>query len=151
MLKLVPVPSDDPPDEAENQLSVPALEVALSATVPLSQRAPGVVPVTVGMVLMVAGTLVRDEAHPFADASAKYVVVTVIDGVTKLVPVPSDEPPEAAANQLIAPALAVAASVTVPDPQREAGVDEATVGVVFTVATTAVRADEQPASVTPTK
>ncbi len=43
-----PVPIFVPPDEASHQLSVPALAVAASETVPVPQREPGVDPVIVG-------------------------------------------------------------------------------------------------------
>ena len=56
----------------------------------------------------------------------------------KLIPVPKDAPPDAAAYQLIVPALAVAPKVNVPVPQRLAGVLPVIVGTAFTVATTAV-------------
>ena len=59
-------------------------------------------------------------------------------GVMKLVPVPIDVPPVAFAYQLIVPALAVAAKVTVPVPHTEPGVLAVMVGMVFTVAITAV-------------
>lgn len=49
-----------------------------------------------------------------------------IDGVVKVAPVPSEEPPVAAAYQLIVPDDADAPSVTVPVPQRLAGVVDAT-------------------------
>jgi len=48
--------------------------------------------------------------------------VEEIDGVVKVVPVPSEEPPVGAAYQLIVPAEAVADSVTGPVPQRLPGV-----------------------------
>ncbi len=54
------------------------------------------------------------------------------------VPVASDVPPVAAAYQFKVPALAVAPKVTVPVPHIDAGVVVVTVGVVFTVAMTAV-------------
>jgi hypothetical protein len=54
-------------------------------------------------------------------------------------PVPSDAPPLEAAYQLTVPADAVAASATVPVPQRLAGVVPVIVGILFTVAITAVR------------
>ena len=57
----VPVPSDEPPVEAEYQLMVPAEAVAPSTTVPVPQREPGVVPVMVGMALTVATTALRLE------------------------------------------------------------------------------------------
>ena len=59
-------------------------------------------------------------------------------GVVNEVPVPSDVPPVAAAYQFKVPALAVAPKVTVPVPQRLAGVVAVTVGMAFTVAITAV-------------
>ena len=62
-------------------------------------------------------------------------------GVVKLVPVPNEDPPVLAAYQLIVPALAVAPKVTVPDPQRDAGVIVEITGIVLTVATTAVLVD----------
>ena len=60
------------------------------------------------------------------------MVVVEILGVIKLVPVPSEEPPIAAAYQLIVPALAVAPNATVPGPQLELGVVPEMVGTVFT-------------------
>jgi hypothetical protein len=51
----------------------------------------------------------------------------------KEVPVPRELPPEAAANQLIVPAEAAAPRVTVPVPQRAAGVVPVIDGVVLTV------------------
>ena len=72
-------------------------------------------------------------------------------GVVQLVPVPNDAPPDDAAYQLIVPADAVAPSVTVPVPQREAGVVPVIVGIALTVATTAVLGVEvQPAFVAST-
>lgn len=66
-------------------------------------------------------------------------------GVVKLVPVPNDVPPVAAAYQLIVPADAVAPSVNVPASQRDAGVVPVIVGSVLTVAVTIVlEADEHP-------
>ena len=59
-------------------------------------------------------------------------------GVVKLVPVPSDAPPVEAAYQLIVPALAVAPSITVPVPHLDPGVVPVIVGMVLTVAVTAV-------------
>ena len=44
----VPVPKEEPPDDAAYQLIVPADAVAPSATVPVPQRSFGVVPVIVG-------------------------------------------------------------------------------------------------------
>ena len=59
-------------------------------------------------------------------------------GVVKDVPVPSDEPPVEAAYQFIVPAEAVAPNATVPVPHTEPGVVPVMVGIVFTVAVTAV-------------
>ncbi len=56
----MPVPSELPPVAAAYQLIVPALAVAPSVTVPVPHLEPGVVPVMVGMVLMVAVTDVLD-------------------------------------------------------------------------------------------
>ena len=64
-------------------------------------------------------------------------------GVMKLVPLPSDAPAVALANQFKVPALAAADKATVPASQRPAGVVEVTVGVVFTVAITAVLGEVQ--------
>ena len=69
--------------------------------------------------------------------------MALIPGVVNEVPVPSDVPPEEAAYQLRVPALAVAPRVTVPDPQRDAGVVDVTDGVVFIVATTEVLEEVQ--------
>jgi hypothetical protein len=66
------------------------------------------------------------------------VVVALILGVVNEVPVASNVPPVAAAYQFKVPALAVAPKVTVPVPQRLAGVVAVTVGIAFTVAMTAV-------------
>ena len=54
-------------------------------------------------------------------------------GVVNDVPLPNDTPPVAAAYQLIVPALAVAPNVTVPVPQRLAGVLAVMVGLVTMV------------------
>ena len=67
------------------------------------------------------------------------MVVEEILGVVKLVPVPKLDPPVAAAYQLMVPAEVVAPRVTIPVPQMLAGVVPVMVGIVFTVATTAVR------------
>ena len=55
----VPVPNEGPPVGAAYQFKVPVLE-APKLTVPASQRAAGVVLVTVGVVLTVAVTDVLD-------------------------------------------------------------------------------------------
>ena len=62
----------------------------------------------------------------------------LILGVVKLVPVPKLEPPDAAAYQLIVPALADAPKVTVPASHLEFAVVPEMVGVVLTVAATEV-------------
>jgi hypothetical protein len=54
--------------------------------------------------------------------------------VVKLVPDPLVDPPVEAVYQLIVPALAVAPKVTVPVPQREAGVEVEMVGMALMVA-----------------
>ena len=59
------------------------------------------------------------------------------------VPVPKLVPPEAAANQEIVPAEAVAPIVTAPVPQIAAGVVPVIVGAVLIVATTAERGEVQ--------
>ena len=60
-------------------------------------------------------------------------------GVVKLLPVAVAAPPVEAVYQFTVPALAVAANPTVPASQRAAGVVPVIVGVVFTLAVTAVR------------
>ena len=56
-----PVPNEGPPVAAEYQFNIPALAAAPKVIVPASQRAAGVVPVTVGIVvLIVAITAVLD-------------------------------------------------------------------------------------------
>ena len=59
--------------------------------------------------------------------------------MVKLVPVLIAVPPVAEVNQLMVPALAVAPKVTVPEPQRDAGVVAVIVGMVFIVAVKDVR------------
>ena len=61
-----------------------------------------------------------------------------MDGVPKMVPVASDDPPLEAAYQLIVPADAVAPRATVPVPQREPSVVPVIEGVTVTVAVTEV-------------
>lgn len=65
----MPAASADPPDDAANQLNVPALAAAERETVPASQRLAGVVPVIVGVVFTVAITVVRADVHPLLVAS----------------------------------------------------------------------------------
>jgi hypothetical protein len=59
-------------------------------------------------------------------------------GVVNDAPVAIDVPPVNAEYQLIVPALAVAPNAAVPVPQIAAGVLAVMVGIVFTVAATAV-------------
>ena len=59
----MPVPNALPPVGVAYQLNVPALPVAPNVTVPVPQRAPGVVLVIVGIILIVAVTGVLDEAQ----------------------------------------------------------------------------------------
>jgi hypothetical protein len=65
-------------------------------------------------------------------------VVAEILGVVKLVPVPNELPPVAAAYQLTVPADAVAPKTTLPVPQVEPGVVPVIVGIAFRVAVTTV-------------
>ena len=72
-----------------------------------------------------------------------------MEGVVKEVPLPRIDPPLAAAYQLRVPAEAVAPRLTVPVPQREAGLVAVTVGMLFIVARTEVREVEtQPEAAT---
>ena len=137
------MPRDEPPVEAAYQWMVPAEAVAPRVTVPASQRAPGVVVATVGVVLTVAITSDRADVQLLFVASTQYEVVDEIPGVVNDVPVPSDVPPVEAPYQVSVPAEAVAPRVTVPASQRAPGVVVATVGVVLTVAITSDRADVQ--------
>ena len=59
------------------------------------------------------------------------MVVEEIDGVVKLVPVPSDDPPVAVAYQLMVPAEATAPKFTVPAPHLDAGAVLVMVGSAF--------------------
>ena len=68
------------------------------------------------------------------------MVVNEITGLVKVNPVPRDNPPVGFAYQLIVPALAVAPSVSVPDPQILSGVAPVIEGMSFIVANTAVLA-----------
>ena len=65
----LPLPKNVPPELASYQFNVPALPVAPSTTVPASQRLPGVVEVTEGVVLIVATTAVLAEVQPLLVAS----------------------------------------------------------------------------------
>ena len=70
VLKVVPEPKLDPPDEAAYQLIVPPEAAAESATEEVPQAEPGVVPEIVGIVLMVATTAtLGEEVHPLVVAS----------------------------------------------------------------------------------
>lgn len=73
-----------------------------------------------------------------------------IDGVVNEVPVPNEVPPVAAAYQFMVPALAVAPNTTVPASHREPGEVVKILGVVFTVANTAVLPEVQPVFVAST-
>ena len=69
-------------------------------------------------------------------------MVTAILGVVNEVPVPKETPPVEAAHQFIVPTSAAALNVTVPASQRESGVVLVIIGVVLTVAITAVRGED---------
>lgn len=71
------------------------------------------------------------------------MVVLLIAGVAKAVPVARMEPPTATSYQFRIPALAVAPKVTEPVPHLPAGMVEVTVGVAVTVAITGVRMEVQ--------
>jgi hypothetical protein len=64
-------------------------------------------------------------------------------GVVKLVPVPKEAPPVAAAYQLMVPAEALASKVTVPAPQREPSVLPVMLGVVLMLTTSPADVAEQ--------
>jgi hypothetical protein len=64
-------------------------------------------------------------------------------GVVNEVPVPWLDPPEDAVYQFKVPALPVAPKLAVPASQTEPGVVPVIVGVIFTVAVTAVLAEVQ--------
>ena len=64
--------------------------------------------------------------------------------MVKSFPLPNEVPPVATSNQFNIPADPLAESVTVPVPQRLAGVVAMIVGVALMVATTAVRAEVHP-------
>ena len=68
--------------------------------------------------------------------------MALIDGVVKLVPVCKEDPTVELLYQLIVPLLALAPNATVPASHLDNGVVPLIVGVVFTVATTAVLDDE---------
>ena len=66
-------------------------------------------------------------------------MVDEILGVVNVNPVSNDDPPVAAEYQLMVPELGVALIKTVPVPHLEPGVVAVIVGIVLTVAVTAVR------------
>ena len=68
--------------------------------------------------------------------------MALIDGVVKLVPVCKEDPPVELLYQFIVPLLALAPNATVPASHLDNGVVLITVGVLLTVATTAVLDDE---------
>jgi hypothetical protein len=72
------------------------------------------------------------------------VVVTDIEGVVKLPPVPKALPPVAAAYQDIVPAEAVAPKITVPVPDLEPGVVPVMVGTAETVIVTVLDVAGEP-------
>jgi hypothetical protein len=59
VVKLVPVPREEPPTSAAYQLSVPDEADALSVTVPVPHRLPGVVDATAPEVDIVTGVLLE--------------------------------------------------------------------------------------------
>ena len=70
------------------------------------------------------------------------MVVVLIDGVVKLLPVCKDNPPIELLYQLMVPLLALAPNATVPASHLDNGVVLVIVGAEFTVATIAVLDDE---------
>lgn len=69
VVKFAPVASEVPPVLASNQVSTPAEVTALSVSVPLPQRLPGVTDEITGSGFIVATTSVRGDVQPFAVAS----------------------------------------------------------------------------------
>ncbi len=78
------------------------------------------------------------------------MVVIVILGVVKLVPVPTKLPKVGASYQFIVPLDATACKVTVPASQRLAGVVDVILGTALIVAVTAVLGEVQKPFVTST-
>ena len=70
------------------------------------------------------------------------MVLFEIDGVVKIVPVAIELPPVNAVNQLTVPSEAVASKDKVPAPHLLEGVVAVIVGIVLTVANTAVLSSE---------
>ena len=71
MVKLVPVPNELPLVGTEYQFKVPAFAVAAKATVPASQRLPGVVEVTVGIAVTVMYPVFVSVSFPLKLAATK--------------------------------------------------------------------------------
>lgn len=70
VVKLIPEPRDPPPVAAEYQFIVPVLAVAPNVTVPVPHLEAGVVFVIVGIVLIMARTIVLEGlVQPFIVAS----------------------------------------------------------------------------------
>ena len=65
VVKLVPVPSDEPPVELAYQLIVPAEAVAPKVTVPVPHVEPGVVVRTVGLSTVTDTILENASRFPF--------------------------------------------------------------------------------------
>ena len=74
----VPVPNDEPPDDAAYQLMVPALAVEPKATVPVPHLDAGVVPLIVG----IAFTVIDFVAVVVPHEPPLVVKVNVIDPVS---------------------------------------------------------------------
>ncbi len=70
------------------------------------------------------------------------MVLTVIEGVVKEVPVLNKVPPVEASYQFNTPALADAERITVPGPQRNPGVVLLIVRTLLIVASTELRVDD---------
>ena len=66
VLNVVPDPKELPPEDAANQLMVPAETAAPSETIPAPHLEPGVVLVTLGIAFTVANTgVLAPVAQPF--------------------------------------------------------------------------------------
>ena len=70
VVKVEPVPNEGPPDAAEYQFKIPALEEAPRTRVPASHLDAGAVEVITGVVFTVAVTVARIDGHPLSKASA---------------------------------------------------------------------------------
>ena len=82
MVNDVPVPKDEPPDDAVYQLIIPALAVAAKTTVPLPQTEPGVVADIVGIALFVKITISETEQAPSVIVHCKFAEVPAGTPVT---------------------------------------------------------------------